>query len=144
MPFLLLIIALAICLYTAVVGKRQYDQFAGSSDTSTRIGFYLRWIAESWILLGAFSVLALWLLGELQHLVHPIISTSLTSSLPAPLRDDPGALSGFFIGLAAGIALLAVRIVIQLRRGRKLPTIGDYSALLPRNNRERGHMVAVC
>jgi membrane protease YdiL (CAAX protease family) len=84
-------------------------------------------------------VIALVLLGQPEHLLHPIIDRHLTDLIPSTVSQDPDALQGFFIGAATGVTMLVVVTILNIRRRAQQPVkaLGDFQALIPRNGTER-------
>jgi membrane protease YdiL (CAAX protease family) len=139
---LLLLCAVAICIQSAVSGRTQYRRFAKLKNSGKRVAKYRRWITESWVYLGLFAVAAMLLSCQRIHLLHPLLSDSL-SYLLRPLQSDPSAMGGFITGAVAGLAAIIAVAVVRARRGQSAPSIGNYAALLPRNRTEGHYGVAL-
>jgi membrane protease YdiL (CAAX protease family) len=139
MEYAALTVALAICLYSGISGKIQYREFKQAKTTPQRIKFFRRWIIEPWFSFGLFSVVALLLLEKAEFLYKPIVGSGFSSFIPASVRQDPGGTSAFFIGLAMGVVILIIRVVLRARKTMqsKLKGTEKFNALLPQNSRER-------
>ena len=119
-------------------GNRQYAAFRTLADSEARVACYLRWTAESFIVLTGASVVTLLMLGQADA---PFAMPDLFQPLAARLAGESGSEASagtlpFMIGVAIGVGLLAGIQYFRLRRVVRAIS-ADIEPLLPRNARER-------
>lgn len=132
---ILLIISLAIIVYTTVSGGKDFAKLAGYKHTSDRQKIYRKWISESWLGIGAPALLGLLILSYAQKLPE----------LPAVSPVFKNIVFGIAIGL---IIILVLMIIIGKRQAsgqsaskqneiRKLIAQTNTASLIAINSDER-------
>ena len=140
----LVLVLLGLALWT-IDGNRQYAAFKQLTDSRERAGSYLRWTAQSFVLLAGASLVTLLLLGQADApFAMPEAFRALSSGFAheAPVESADGML-GFGIGATLGLGLLGLVYYFRLRRVVEA-VAGDIEPLLPRNARERICALPLC
>lgn len=133
-----------LALWT-VRGNRQYAEFKRLADSRRRAACYLRWTAESFLLLTGASLITLWILGRPEapfSMPEAFGPLAANFTREAPIDSADGML-GFAIGAAMGLGLLAFLYHRRLRHVVDA-VAGDIEPMLPRNLRERIAVVPLC
>lgn len=113
-------------------------------DTGARQDRFRRWCLKQWLAFVLPSLGGLALLGRVSAIaIMPAGFAPVASRLPRLGPDAIGPLAaGGGLGVAIGAGLAALVMWIRRRRGVERPnpplTLGDVSALLPRNRSELG------
>jgi len=128
---ILLLIALGIVTYTATSGQREYARF--EAGKMSRLALYQRWITESWILFGLFSVVAL-ALTKPAFLVEPIVRTSLFTT---SANDSSDHIQSIIIGIIVGVTLALGIVAFRIRRSVKKANAAPLPPLVPTTSDER-------
>lgn len=131
----LLVLAGGMAAWT-VRDMREYRKFRATEDGRTRCVFYLRWTAQSFIMLVGASVVSLWLAGALTApLAFPTAFAPVHTRLAAPSAPSGDAMLGMLIGMAVS---LTIGGFLQYRRIRSLfnSVPSEVEPLIPRNGRE--------
>jgi len=91
---------------------------------------YRLWIAKSWLLFAAPSVVGLAVLGHLGAVItmpDAFLPLARSAGYPAPIFSAELA-----VGLIAGSLIGAIWTLLRRRKGKLPAMLGDFSALLPR------------
>lgn len=117
--------------------RREYQRFKRYRTTTKRQGMLRKWLLESFLQFGGLSVALLLLAG---FAVAPLLSTLAEwpgiRDLRSLLASEPGITAGAIAGVMIGLVLLTLLGARAARKEKDVPTIGDISAMLPRNRQE--------
>jgi len=144
LPLLLLLVAL---IGIAILVRRDvetYRQFKLITDTEARQRQFRRWIAVTFVLFVGYTLLSLALLGRLGALNDlPAAFVPAWALLGGGEAVAGGQIGGLAIGMAIGGGAAAAMAAIVRRRKkaerRPAKQLGDFAALMPRNNAELLH-----
>ncbi len=138
-----LVLVVALLLMRAFSRERRdYDRFKRMSATADRQRTYRRWLLEGFCTLGGLTVVVLLAAGRY---VGPLLddvhgSGWLGAVLPRP---GIGLALGILLGLAAAAVALVVVTAVVGRSAEQLPSLGDVTALIPRNRAELGYGIGL-
>jgi uncharacterized protein len=142
-----LIIVLAGVAAWTVNDTKQYRHFRIQRESRARRAFYWRWTAQSFVFLTGASAITLWLLGRFDALgTMPSEFATLTSGL-RPESESTAASADMRTGMAIGVAISALILVLTLRqRVARLsaPVISDIEPMIPRNGAEMLAALPLC
>ncbi len=115
--------------------RREYQVFKAYTATVDRQRMLRKWLLESFLQLGGLSVVILLLAG---FAVRPLLFSMQEWPFVEFLRSvvSPGLAWGFAVGALIGLALLTVVGARAARKEKQLATLGDITAMLPRNRQE--------
>jgi hypothetical protein len=143
-----LVMILAVLAGWTIRGNREYAVFRMLTDERLRSRYYLRWTAESFVVLSGASLVTLLMLGRLDALlVMPDLFRPLAAHFThKALIGSTDDMIAFAVGLSVGLSILAALHYFRLR---KLVNLGkavarDIEPLLPRTARERLAAMPLC
>ncbi|MBP7288616.1 MAG: CPBP family intramembrane metalloprotease [Nannocystaceae bacterium] len=125
---------------------RQYAAFKREASSAGRVGFYLRWSWQGFVMLSGASLLLLAAQGRLADVLglppeFADFAPPVDATAPSP--DDGDTYVGFVIGATLGVAALVAVQLLQLRRTKAL-IVGDVEPLIPRNRTEMLASLPLC
>jgi membrane protease YdiL (CAAX protease family) len=143
-----LVLVLAALAAWTLRGNREYAVFRTLTDERLRSRYYLRWTAESFVLLSGASLVTLLMLGRPDALlVMPDVFRPLATHFTheAPTGSTDGMIH-FVVGVAIGLSIVAALYCFRLRKlvNRDKAVTGDIEPLLPRTARERLAAIPLC
>lgn len=126
-----------LVLRTIRKDRREYRRFKNYTDTDDRQRILRKWLLESFAMLGGSAAVIL-------ILAWPFVPRMLDQANGYPVLRELHDFASGGGGIWSVIALVAivvvaiglVLVVVLLRNTDEVPTIGDISALLPRNRQE--------
>lgn len=138
--WLTLVALLAVLVIRSIrKDRREYQRFKRYRTTTRRQGMLRKWLLESFVQFGGLSVALLLLAG---FAVAPLLSALAEwpgiRDLRRLLASEPGITAGALVGGILGVLLLTLLGASAARKEKDVPTIGDISAMLPRNRQELG------
>ncbi len=110
--------------------RREYQQFKRLMSSAPRQRMMRKWLRESFVLFGATSAVLLVL--SWQFIAPLLVATDHW----IPIHDLPGFAVGIAVGVIGAGIVGSVLAIFVARTSDEVPTIGDVSALLPRNREE--------
>lgn len=125
-------------------GRTEFQRFKKFERTRNRQRMLRKWLIESFLLLGGLTVVLLILdwqyiplfLGAVDQWPVGVWFGAIVASANGAIQTIAGL-------LAAVLVVGTVVAVYLVRKTDDIPTIGDISALLPRNRSELGYGVAL-
>ena len=139
-PLLWVVLAVLIALLVVravVKDRREFQQFKQYSSTVRRQAMFRKWLLESFAMFGGASIVILLAAGAF---VAPLLSDVMgwpgIRDLRTLLGADPTITIGILVGVVIAVVALTWWGAIAARKEQDLMTIGDISALLPRNRQE--------
>ncbi|CAN5326962.1 hypothetical protein BH11ACT4_BH11ACT4_17950 [soil metagenome] len=138
----LLWVAVAALLAVLVIrairkDRREYQQFKRFTATAARQRMFRKWLLESFLQFGGLSVGALLLAG---FAVAPLLSTLAdwpgVRDLRRLVHDEPGITLSVVGGALVALVVLTIFAAGAARKEQEVMTVGDISAMLPRNRQE--------
>lgn len=129
---------IALLVVRAVVkDRREFQQFKQYSSTVRRQAMFRKWLLESFAMFGGASVVILLAAGAfVAPLLSDVIGWPGIRDLRALLGADPTLTIGILVGVVIAVVALTRWGAIAARKEQDVVTIGDISALLPRNRQE--------
>lgn len=129
---------IALLLLRAIIkDRREFQQFKQYSSTVRRQAMFRKWLLESFAMFGGASVVILLAAGAfVAPLLSDVIGWPGIRDLRALLGADPTFTIGMLVGVVIAVVALTWWGAIAARKGQDVVSIGDISALLPRNRQE--------
>jgi membrane protease YdiL (CAAX protease family) len=117
--------------------RREYRRFTTFTATADRQRTLRKWLLESVLMLGGSAAIILLLAWQyVPRLLAAANRYPVLRELHGFVHGGGGVWSGIALGVVIGLAIGIVLVVVLLRNTKEVPTIGDISALLPRNREE--------
>ncbi len=117
--------------------RREYQRFKRYGSTARRQRMFRRWLLESFVQFGGLFAILLLLAGfAVAPLLAKLVRWPGVSDLRRLLANSPEISAGVIIGAGLGLTLLTLFGAREARKDTALVTIGDISAMLPRNRQE--------
>jgi membrane protease YdiL (CAAX protease family) len=140
-----LAVLLALLVWRAVHrDRREYGRFKRMTDTAGRQKMFRKWLLASFFTFGGASVIVLLLAWQsVPRMLAQVERWPATMALRSFVRDGGELFTSIVIGLVVAVVGGGILVVVLARKTGEVSTIGDISALLPRNRAELGFGAAL-
>lgn len=138
----LLWLALVLLLVLLVVrsvrkDRREYQRFKRYRTTAKRQAMFRRWLLSAFLSFGGLSIGILLLAGAY---VVPLLQQLTQWPVIRDIRGFAAHETGFFVAIVVAVVVaftvLTVVGILAARKEPEITTVGDISAMLPRNRQE--------
>jgi membrane protease YdiL (CAAX protease family) len=124
--------------------RREYSRFKRYRSSRSRRRMFRKWLVDSLVMFGGSSVVILALAWRYPPLLLASVRRWPGAVWFAGVVDrSDGLIPGVAIGVAVALVAGTIIAVYLARKTVDVPTIGDISALLPRDRKELGFGVAL-
>ncbi len=132
------LVGLVVALVVRAVSKdrTEYQRFKRFERSRNRQRMMRRWLITSFAFFGGSAALLLLLAWRYVWLLLAAVRSTPAGRWFVALVADHSFIQGLAIGVAAALVVGTVVAIYLARRSPDVPTIGDISALLPRNRPE--------
>ncbi|WP_394770476.1 CPBP family intramembrane glutamic endopeptidase [Lacisediminihabitans sp.] len=129
---------LALLIVRAVrKDRREYSRFKRYRSSQSRRRMFRKWLIDSLVMFGGASIVILALVWQYPpRLLAEVRRWPVSAWFSAVVEGSNGLVPGLAIGLAVALVGGTILAVYLARKSVDVPTIGDISALLPRDRRE--------
>jgi membrane protease YdiL (CAAX protease family) len=117
--------------------RREYGRFKRMTRTAERQKMFRKWLLTSFVTFGGASAVVLLLAGQdVPRMLAQVERWPATVAFRGFVEGGGSLFACIVIGLVVVVVAGAILVVVLGRNADDVPTIGDISALLPRNRAE--------
>jgi membrane protease YdiL (CAAX protease family) len=129
---------LALLIVRAVrKDRREYSRFKRYRSSQSRRRMFRKWLIDSFVMFGGASIVILALVWQYPpRLLAEVRRWPLAVWFSGVVERSNGLVPGLAIGLAVALVGGTILAVYLARKSVDVPTVGDISALLPRDRKE--------
>jgi membrane protease YdiL (CAAX protease family) len=136
---------LALLIVRAVrKDRREYSRFKRYRSSQSRRRMFRKWLIDSFVMFGGASIVILALVWQYPpRLLAEVRRWPLSVWFSDVVERSDGLVPGLAVGVAVALVGGTILAVYLARKTVDVPTIGDISALLPRDRKELRYGIAL-
>ena len=124
--------------------RREYSRFKRYRSSQSRRRMFRKWLIASLTMFGGSAVVILALAWQYPPLLLASVRRwPVAEWFASVIERSDGLVLGLAIGVAVALVAGTILAVYLVRKTDDVPTIGDISALLPRDRRELRYGIAL-